>query len=185
MLDANLWSDEIWCPLQWGGGFPGGSDGQESTCNVGNLGSIPRLGRSPGEGNGSPPQYSCLENPMDRGAWWVTVHEVTKSWTQLSDFHFLTHPQREAVAHLGSVSLNCLKRAKAVVERWCHSWNSCLSWIWKLNKNSPLLVAYHMKRTKILKYVICYCPVQKQKSKICYCPVIDLRRVNPKSLSKE
>ena len=145
----------------------------------------PLIRKTPGEGNGSPPQYSCLENPMDRGAWWVTVHEVTKSWTQLSDFHFLTHPQREAVAHLGSMSLNCLKRAKAVAERWCHSWNSCLSWIWKLNKNSPLLVAYHMKRTKILKYVICYCPVQKQKSKICYCPVIDLRRVNPKSLSKE
>ena len=46
----------------------------------------PGLGKSPGEGNGNPLQYSCLENPMDRGAWWVTVHGVTKSWTQLSDF---------------------------------------------------------------------------------------------------
>ena len=60
-------------------GFPGGSDGKESTCNAGDLGSIPRLGRSPGEGNGYPMQYSCLENSMDRGAWQTTVHRVTKS----------------------------------------------------------------------------------------------------------
>ena len=53
-------------------GFPGGSDGQESVCNAGDLSSIPGLGRSPGEGNGNPFQYSCLENSMDRGAWWVT-----------------------------------------------------------------------------------------------------------------
>ena len=66
-------------------GFPGGSDGKESTCDVGGLGSIPGLGRSPGEGNGTPLQYSCLENPMDRGAWWATVYGVTKSQTQLSD----------------------------------------------------------------------------------------------------
>ena len=51
------------------GGFPGGSDGKASACNAGDLGSIPGLGRSPGEGNGNPLQYSCLENPMDRGAW--------------------------------------------------------------------------------------------------------------------
>ena len=49
--------------------FPGGSDGKASACNVGDLGSILGLGRSPGEGNGNPLQYSCLENPMDRGAW--------------------------------------------------------------------------------------------------------------------
>ena len=66
-------------------GFPGGSDGKESTCNTGDQGSIPGLGRSPGEVNGYPLQCSCLENPMDRGAWWATVHGVTKSWTQLSD----------------------------------------------------------------------------------------------------
>ena len=48
-------------------------------------GSIPGSGRSPGEGNGNPLQYSCLENPMDRGAWWATVHGVAKSWIQLSD----------------------------------------------------------------------------------------------------
>ena len=67
-------------------GFPGGSDGKESTCNAGEVGSIPRLGRSPGEGNGNPLQYSCLENLMDRGAWWATVHRVAKSRTWLSDF---------------------------------------------------------------------------------------------------
>ena len=50
-------------------GFPGGSDGKASACNAGDLGSIPESGRSPGEGNGNPLQYSCLENSMDRGAW--------------------------------------------------------------------------------------------------------------------
>ena len=51
-------------------GFPGGSDGKESTCNAGDLTSIPGLGRSPGGGHGTPLQYSCLENSMDRGVWW-------------------------------------------------------------------------------------------------------------------
>ena len=61
--------------------IPSGSDGQESACNAGDLGSMPGLGRSPGEGNGNPFQYSCLENSMDRGAWQATVHVVAKSWT--------------------------------------------------------------------------------------------------------
>ena len=64
---------------------PGGSDGKESTCNVGDPGSIPGLGRSHGEGNGNPFQYSCLENYMDGGALWATVRGVTKSWIRLSD----------------------------------------------------------------------------------------------------
>ena len=59
-------------------GFPGGSAGKESACSVGDLGLIPGLGRSPGEGNGNPLQYSCLENPMDRGAWQATVHGVER-----------------------------------------------------------------------------------------------------------
>ena len=63
--------------------FPGGSDIKESAFSVGNPGSVPGLGRSPGEGNGNPLQYSCLENFMDRGAWWSTVHRVTKSQIQL------------------------------------------------------------------------------------------------------
>ena len=62
--------------------FPCGSAGEESTCNVTDLGSIPGLGRSPGEGKGYPLQYSGLENSMDK------VHGVAKSWTRLSDFHF-------------------------------------------------------------------------------------------------
>ena len=65
--------------------------GKESAYQAGDAedaGSIPGLGRSPGEGNGNPLQYSCLGNPMVRGAWWATVHEVTKSRTQLSDYQF-------------------------------------------------------------------------------------------------
>ena len=58
---------------------------QESACSAGNLGSILGLERSSGGGHGNPLQYSCLENPMDRGAWWATVHGVAKSWTQLTD----------------------------------------------------------------------------------------------------
>ena len=59
-------------------GFPGGSDNKESACNAGDPGSIPGSGRSLGEGNGNSLQYSCLENPMDRGAWWDIVHGVAK-----------------------------------------------------------------------------------------------------------
>ena len=62
-------------------GFPGGSDGKASAYNAGDLGLIPESGRSPGEGNGNPLQYSCLENPMDEGAWEATVHGVAKSRT--------------------------------------------------------------------------------------------------------
>ena len=62
------------------------SEVKASACNVGDLGSIPGSRRPTGEGNGNPLQYSCLENPMDRGAWWATVHGVAKSRTQLSDF---------------------------------------------------------------------------------------------------
>ena len=60
-------------------GFPGGSDGKESACDVGDPGSIPGSGRSSGEGNGYTLQCSCLENPMDRGVWWARAHGVTKS----------------------------------------------------------------------------------------------------------
>ena len=65
-----------------------GSDGKASAYNVRNPGSIPGLGRSSGEGNGTPLQYSCLENPMDGGAWWATVHGVAKSRTRLNGFTF-------------------------------------------------------------------------------------------------
>ena len=68
--------------------FPGGSDGKASVYNVGDPSSIPESGRSPGEGNGNPLQYYCLENPMDGGTWWATVQGVAKRRTRLRDFTF-------------------------------------------------------------------------------------------------
>ena len=65
-------------------GFPDGSDGKESACNVRDLGSIPGLGRSPGGRNGYPLQDSCLENSIDRRDWWAIVNGIAKSWTQLN-----------------------------------------------------------------------------------------------------
>ena len=69
-------------------GLLGGSDIKESARDAGDWGSIPGSGRSSGEGNGNPLQYSCLENSMGRGAWQAAVHGVAKSWTQPSDFHY-------------------------------------------------------------------------------------------------
>ena len=83
-----FWLQSFWSFYYTLLGFPGGSEVKASACNSGDLGSIPGLGRSPGEGTGNPLQCSSLENPMDRGAWWATVHGVPKSWTRLSDFTF-------------------------------------------------------------------------------------------------
>ena len=74
--------------------FHGGSDGKKYACKPGDPVSIPGSGRSLGEGNGNPLQYYCLENPMDRGAWQTTVHEVAKSWTRLRDWHTLIFQRR-------------------------------------------------------------------------------------------
>ena len=71
----------IWFYHPYNSGVPSSSDGKESASNAGDLGSIPGLGRSPGEGNDNPLQYPCLENPMDRGAWWATVHGAAESDT--------------------------------------------------------------------------------------------------------
>ena len=73
-------------------GFPGSSVHKESACNAGDLDSIPGLGRSSGEGIGYSLQYSGLENSMDQGVWQATVHGVTKSQTQLSDFLLTSKP---------------------------------------------------------------------------------------------
>ena len=66
-------------------GFPGDSDGKGSACNAGDACLIPESGRSPGGGNGNSLRYFCLENSVDGGAWWSTVHGVAKSWILLSD----------------------------------------------------------------------------------------------------
>ena len=73
-------------PLPYYKDFPGGSDGKASVYNAGEPGLIPGSGRFPGEGNSNPLQYSCLENPMDGGAWQATVHVIAKSRTRLSYF---------------------------------------------------------------------------------------------------
>ena len=102
-----------WCksePTQFKG-FPGGSEVKASACSAGDLGSIPGLGRSPGEGNVNPLQYSCLENPMDAGAWWAIVHRVTKSridWATWLNFHYhtiQTHTVQESTIYY-SIHLN-------------------------------------------------------------------------------
>ena len=76
------------------------SEVKASACNAGDFGLIPGLGRSPGEGNGNPFQYSCLENRTDRGAWWAAVHGVAKSRTRLSDFTHFTHIYLKNTDHL-------------------------------------------------------------------------------------
>ena len=92
MLEQNLYSTirsflffHLECAFMLVMDFPCCSEVKASTCNMGDLGSIPGSGRSLGEGNGNPLQYSCLENPMDKEAWWATVHAVAKSQTRLSE----------------------------------------------------------------------------------------------------
>ena len=88
-------------------GFPGGSGGKASACNTGNPASIPRSGRSTGEGNGNPLRYSCLENSSDGGAWWATVHAITKSRTRLNDFTFSFHfhaLEKEMATHFSVIA---------------------------------------------------------------------------------
>ena len=84
-------------------GFPGGSDGKTSACNVGDLGSILRLGRSPGEGNGNPLHYFCLENSMDREAWWTPVRGVTKQSDMTQRVHRHTHTHTHTHGHIHTV----------------------------------------------------------------------------------
>ena len=88
-------------------GFPGGSGDKASACNAGNPASIPRSGRSTGEGNGNPLRYSCLENSSDGGAWWATVHGITKSRTRLNDFTFSFHfhaLEKEMATHFSVIA---------------------------------------------------------------------------------
>ena len=98
-------------------GFPGGSDDKEPTWNAGDLSSIPGLGRFPGEGNGNPIQYSCLENPMDRGVWQATVHRFTKSQTRLSDLTLFQILKDDAVKVLHSICQQIWK-----TQQWPQNW---------------------------------------------------------------
>ena len=102
---------------------PGGSDGKASACNAGDLGSIPGLWRSPGEGNGNALQYSCLENPTDGGAWWVTVHGVSWSRTRLRDFTSLSLSLKEVsywfVFYCYNKAQSNIPSSLAIMIDWC------------------------------------------------------------------
>ena len=100
--------------------------GKESACNVGDLGSIPGLGRSPGERNGNPLQYACLYNPKDKGAWQATVHEVAKSRTRLSDWTELNWTDPSQYSCLG----NPMDKGawQATVHEVARSWTWVSSW---------------------------------------------------------
>ena len=87
-------------------GFPGGSGGKKSACNAGDQGSVPELGRYAGEANGYPLQYSCLENSMDRGAWWAIVDGVAKSQTQVSNYAFAIKDPISRYNHIGDWDFN-------------------------------------------------------------------------------
>ena len=103
-------------------GFPCSSVSKESACSTGDLDLIPGLGRSPGEGNGNPLQYSCLENSMDRVTWWATVHGVTKSWTWL---RWLSTPTSRVEGFPGG---SLVKNLPAMPEMW----------VWSLSWEDPL-----------------------------------------------
>ena len=128
---------------------PGGSDGKESACNVGDWDLIPGSGRSPGGGNGNPVQYSCLENPTDRGAWRTTVYRVTKSRTRLNDLHCLTCSQIltnklcDLVSKSTCLSLSFHIYKTGSSERWVSpSWRRSVlgvhwkDWCWSWNSNT-------------------------------------------------
>ena len=104
---------------QTGRGFPCSSVGKESACSAGDPGSIPELGRSPGEGNGNPLQYPCLENLMDRRAWWAAVHGVAKSRVRLGDEHNTCWPQFTALLLLSCYSHVQLFSTLWIVIRQC------------------------------------------------------------------
>ena len=133
-------------------GFPGSSDCKGSVCNVGDPGLILGSGRSPGEGNGNPLQYSCLENPMDRGAWQATIDRVTKSQTRLSNWHFhsivlllfsslsafyiwemykFVNWSTEKLSNLHSP-----RRGKCLNWYCALNYHAILPWIWRSNKGT-------------------------------------------------
>ena len=120
-------SSFIASPLPWG--FPHSSVGAESACSAGDLASIPGLWRSPGEGNGNPLQYSGLENPMDRGAWWATVHGVTRvghdlATKPLNHHHLFLDPTPRVINRNDND-----KQTSAAVHEVAKSWTRLGDWI--------------------------------------------------------
>ena len=116
--------------------FHSDSDGKESACNAGDLGSIPGSGRSPGEGNGYLCQYSSLENSMDRGTWWTTVHGVTKSWTWV-ELIIEWKSRHWKKSHKYIIVLSCLMFSLSLVSVTCGQlWSKNI----KLNSRNNLEV---------------------------------------------
>ena len=101
---------------------------------------LPGSGRSPGEGNGNPLQYSCVENPMDRDAWWATVHAVAKNWTQLSNLHFTFTPCKS------------LKQSENSASRTFWNVDQGLSWL-KTSENTSWLLS-DWKRSTLLNFYL-------------------------------
>ena len=120
---------QSWTRLKWLSsisttlGFPGGSEVKASAWNARDPGSIPGLGRSPGEGNSAPLQYSCLENPMDGGVWWAAAHRVTKSQTQLSGFTFFL-----SVPHWWTWSTTKIDHLRPKRQKIFYQWSSFFFW---------------------------------------------------------
>ena len=106
--------------------LPSWHSGKESACDAGEQGSIPVSGRSPGEGNGIPVQYSCLENSMDRGTWWATVHGVAKSWPQLSTSAQYNYENR------GFVHVKITFNKSCLITVFCILLKFSAAWVWKV-----------------------------------------------------
>ena len=114
--------------------LPWWSSCKEPICNAGttgDTGSIPGLGRPPGRGNGNPLQYSCLENPMDRGAWQATVHRVTKSQTWLKWLSTLAHTHAHMHTPRKTISWNCQLKAKYSTITWYHLMGAHIARVYK------------------------------------------------------
>ena len=127
-------------------GFPVNSDSKESVCSVRDPGSIPGLGISPGEGNSNPLQYSCLENPMDRGAWWTIIHGVTKSWIWLKQLSTHTYKVFTGISDICSFLSMGKLRLRFVIQPWSGQVGTWAQAISLPNPNSLLLIIVpHMK----------------------------------------
>ena len=134
-----------------GGGFPGSLGGKISTCNVGDPGSIPESGRSPGEWNGNPLQCSCLENPMDGEAWEAAVHGVAKSRTQLSNFTFTFHKKSTNRLIIGpsNPTPGHISRQKYPSKRYMHQYSCIHHSSWQPRQGNNLRVLWQVTGSRI------------------------------------